>query len=108
MRPDECFGANGECSIYNVKNVVSIRRISAGTYCVAPAAGLSLAGLTPALTTDAFNSGPANGSGIPIVAYSSLLVSCVAGEMRVQTFRATGSPPTVALSNNTSFGIVIP
>ena len=108
MRPDECFGANGECSIYNVKSVASIRRIAAGTYCVAPAAGLSLEGVTPALTTDAYNSGPTNGFGIPIVAYSSLLPPCVAGEMRVQTFRATGSPPTVALSNNTSFGIVIP
>jgi hypothetical protein len=26
----------------------------------------------------------------------------------VQMYRATGSPPAVALSNNTSFGIVIP
>src|SRR6478672_8845541 len=31
MRPDECFGTNGECTIYNVKNIASIRRKSAGT-----------------------------------------------------------------------------
>jgi hypothetical protein len=108
MRPDECFMANSACSIYNVKNVASIRRVATGTYCVAPATGLSFAGVTPALTTDDYNSGPANGFGVPIVAYSSLLGVCVAGEIRVQTYRAAGSPLTVALSNNTSFGIVIP
>jgi hypothetical protein len=108
MRPDECFNANATCTIYRVKNVASIRRVSAGTYCVAPAGGLSFDGVTPALTTDAFNSGPANGFGVPIVSYSSLLGPCANEEVKVQTYRASGSPLTVALSNNTSFAIVIP
>jgi hypothetical protein len=108
MRPDECFHANSECTIYNVKNVASIRRVSTGTYCVAPAAGLAFDDVTPALTTDAFNSGPTNGFGVPVVAYSSLKGPCGSSEIKVQTYRATGSTPTVALSNNTSFGIVIP
>jgi hypothetical protein len=108
MRPDECFGVDAKCSIYNVKNVASIRRVGTGDYCVAPAAGLSFEGVTPGTTTDDYNSGPANGSGTPIVAYSSLRGSCLLGEIRVRTFRATGATPTVAASNSTSFGIVIP
>jgi hypothetical protein len=109
MRPDECFHTNNTCTIYNVKNVASIRLVATGTYCVAPAPGLSFAGVTPALTTDAYNSGPDNGAGTPIVAYSSFLYGqCATDEIRVTTYRATGTTPTVALSNSTSFGIVIP
>ena len=107
LRPDECFRDNAECSIYNTKNVASIRRISAGTYCVAPSGSLSFEGATPALTIDTFNSGP-NSFGVPIVGYSSLVGPCVKGEIKVQTYRATGATPTIALSNNTSFGIVVP
>jgi len=107
MRPDECFLENNDCTIYNVKNIQSIRRLSTGVYCVAPTAGLKFGEVTPTLTTDTFNSGPANGFGTPIVGYSSLN-RCSAGEITVETFRATGAGPTVALSDNTSFGIVIP
>lgn len=107
MRPDECFLENNDCTIYNVKNIQSIRRLSTGVYCVAPTPGLKFGEVTPTLTTDTFNSGPANGSGTPIVGYSSLN-RCSAGEITVETFRASGSPPTVALSDSTSFGIVIP
>lgn len=108
MRPDECFGTGNKCSIYKVKNVDSIRRVGTGDYCVAPAAGLSFEDVTPALTTDSFNSGPANGHGTPSVAYSSLQGPCADEEIRVRTFRTDGTPPSVALSNATSFGIVIP
>jgi hypothetical protein len=110
MRPDECFlGPGNHCTIYNVKDVSSIRRIATGTYCVAPVAGRSFAGKTPALTIDGFNSGPNTGFGVPIVAYSSHQGLCSAGEMRVLTYAVTGSGGmTVALSNQTSFGIVIP
>lgn len=108
MRPDECFGVDTKCSIYNVKNVASIRRIGTGDYCVAPAAGLSFKGVTPAMTIDAFNSGPASSTGVPVVTYSSLLGSCVEGEIRVQTYRVSGAGLTVAASNSYSFGIVIP
>jgi hypothetical protein len=110
MRPDECFlGPGNHCTIYNVKDVSSIRRIATGTYCVAPVAGRSFAGKTPALTIDGFHSGPRTGFGVPIVTYSSLLGLCSAGEMRVLTYAATGSAGmTIALSNTTSFGIVIP
>jgi hypothetical protein len=108
VRPDECFSPTFTCSIYNVKNVASVRRVSTGTYCVTPAEGMSFQGVTPAMTTDAFNSGPANGFGIPIVAYASLVGPCTTGELRIQTFRASGSPIAIALSNNTSFALVIP
>lgn len=108
MRPDECFGAGGACTTYNAKNVAAIRRVATGTYCVAPASGLSFQGVTPAFSTDAYNSGPTSAAGVPIVAYSSLLSSCAANEVQVLTYRATGAAPTIALSNSTSFGIVIP
>jgi hypothetical protein len=105
MRPDECFGTGGACTIYNVKGISSIRRIATGTYCVAPASGLSFAGITPALTTDDSNSGPANGFGVPVVAYSSLVGPCADTEIKVRTYRAN---PAIALSNSTSFAIVVP
>lgn len=108
LRPDECFRDNNECSIYNVKGIASIRRISTGTYCVAPTSNLSFEGVTPALTIDTFNSGPANGLGVPIVGYSSLLNGCVKGEIKVETYRAKGATPTITLSNGTSFAIVVP
>jgi len=43
MRPDECFNgaAEDECTIYDPKNVASIRIIETGTYCVKPKSGLS-------------------------------------------------------------------
>jgi hypothetical protein len=109
VRPDECFQSdNNQCSIYNKKNVASVRRISTGTYCVSPASGLSFDGVTPAVSVDAFNSGPASGAGVPIAAYSSLTGPCTAAEIKVLTYRATGATPTIALSNSTSFAIVIP
>ena len=108
LRPDECFRDNNECSIYNVKGIASIRRISTGTYCVAPASNLSFESVTPALTIDMFNSGPANGFGVPIVGYSSLLPPCAKGEIKVETYRAKGATPTITLSNTTSFAIVVP
>lgn len=108
MRPDECFGPTFHCTIYRVKGVDHIRRVATGTYCVAPTAGRSFAGVTPSFSIDAFNSGPANGLGTPSVAYSTLASQCNAGEMQVHTYRSTGSGPTVAASDSTSFGIVIP
>jgi hypothetical protein len=108
MRPDECFGPGDSCSIYNVKAVQRIVRVGTGTYCVVPAAGLSFEGVTPSLTTDDYNSGPANGSGTPILAYSSLNSSCADDQVEVRTYRATGAGPAVNASNSTSFGIVIP
>jgi hypothetical protein len=110
MRPDECFSGplSNRCSIYNVKGVDHIRRVSTGVYCVAPTAGSSFAGRTPSLTTDNWNSGPANGFGVPIVAYSSFHSICLANEVQVHTYRATGSGPTISASDQTSFGIVIP
>lgn len=108
MRPDECFQANGACTMYWSTGINSIRRVATGTYCVEPRAGRSFRYATPALTTDDNNSGPANGFGIPIVAYSSLQGQCADDEVRVLTYRASGAPLTIALSNNTSFGIVIP
>ncbi len=109
VRPDECFqGGNNQCSIYNKKNVASVRRISTGTYCVTPASGLGFEGVTPALSVDAFNSGPGSGAGVPIAAYSSLTGPCTSGEIKVLTYRATGATPIIALSNSTSFAIVIP
>jgi hypothetical protein len=111
MRPDECFGTNGECTIYNVKNIASIRHKSTGTYCVAPTPGLNFSGVTPALTIDAFNSGPdslGSGFGVPVVAYSSQN-ACSSGEITVKTYRESATMNgTPALSDNSSFGIVVP
>jgi hypothetical protein len=108
MRPDECFHDNNTCSIYNIKNIASIRRVATGIYCVTPVAGVNISGTTPALTTDDYNSGPANGAGVPILAYSSLDNQCASSEIEVLTYRATGATPTIALDNNTSFAIVVP
>jgi len=109
MRPDECFGGLGTlCTIYNVRDVKSIRRVNTGTYCVAPPTGRSFAGITPTLTIDGWNSGPTTGFGTPIVAYSSFVSPCSAGEIKVLTYSATGTGPTISLTNYSSFGIVIP
>ena len=108
MRPDECFHAGGICTIYNVRDVRSIRRIATGTYCVAPPSGRSFAGITPTLTIDGFHSGPSTGFGTPIVTYSSFVSPCSNGEIKVLTYSAFGTDPTISLSDYSSFGIVIP
>lgn len=51
------------------------------------------------------NSSPANGLGVPVVAYSSLVGQCADTEIEVRTYRAS---PAIALSSSTSFAIVVP
>jgi|HubBroStandDraft_3_1064219.scaffolds.fasta_scaffold43806_3 hypothetical protein len=83
-------------------NFVSVRRVSTGTYCLAPSASIDPAG-EPAIVTGE-SSYSTNGA-VALAVLDAQAVECATGEFEVITYdaRSPGSP-----SSNVGFAIVAP